>query len=64
MAQKYLVDMRDIQFNLFEFLEIEKLSRYPQYEGFDRDIYEGTIRLAEKVAVEQIFPANVAGLLR
>ena len=61
MAQKYLVDMRDIQFNLFEFLEIEKLSQYPQYEGFDRDIYEGTIRLAEKVAVEQIFPANVAG---
>ncbi len=61
MAQKYLVDLRDIEFNLFEFLDIEKLGRYPRYEGFDRDIYEDTIRLAEKVAVEQIFPANTAG---
>ncbi|MBN2179869.1 MAG: acyl-CoA dehydrogenase [Deltaproteobacteria bacterium] len=61
MAQKYLVDLRDIEFNLFEFLDIEKLGRYPQYEGFDRDIYEDTIGLATKVAVEQIFPVNVAG---
>ncbi len=61
MAQKYLVDLRDIEFNLFEVLDVEKLGRYPRYEGFDRDIYEDTIRLAEKVAVEQIFPANTAG---
>ncbi len=61
MAQKYLVDLRDIEFNLFEFLDIEKLGRYARYEGFDRDIYEDTIRLATKVAVEQIFPANTAG---
>jgi alkylation response protein AidB-like acyl-CoA dehydrogenase len=61
MAQKYLVDLRDIEFNLFEFLDIEKLGRYPQYEGFDRDIYKDTIGLATKVAVEQIFPANTAG---
>jgi len=61
MAQQYLVDLRDIEFNLFEFLEIEKMSQYPQYEAFDRDIYEATIQLARKVAVEEIFPANVAG---
>jgi alkylation response protein AidB-like acyl-CoA dehydrogenase len=61
MAQKYLVDLRDIEFNLFEFLDIEKMGRYPQYEGFDRDIYKDTIGLATKVAVEQIFPANTAG---
>ncbi len=61
MAQKYLLDMRDIEFALFEFLEIEKMSDMPRYEGFDRAVYEETLRLAEKIAADQVFPANTGG---
>jgi len=61
MTQKFLLDMRDMEFDLFEFLEIEKMSDMPRYAGFDRAVYEETLRLAEKIAVDQVFPANTEG---
>lgn len=61
MAQKYLVDYRDIQFALFEVLDIEKMNLYPRHESFDRTVYEETLNLAGKIAVEQLFPANTEG---
>ncbi|MBN2283379.1 MAG: acyl-CoA dehydrogenase [Deltaproteobacteria bacterium] len=61
MAQNFLVDYRDIQFTLFEALEIERMNRYPRYESFDRSVYEETLDLARKLAVEQLFPANTEG---
>ncbi len=61
MAQKFLIDNRDLRFTLFEFLELEKMNVYERFRQFDRNIYEETIRLAEKIAVEQVFPANVKG---
>jgi len=59
--QKYLMDHRDLQFTLFEFLELDKMNRFRRFENFDRDVYEETIRLAERIAAEWVFPANVAG---
>ena len=59
--QKYLVDHRDLQFALFEFLEVDKMNRFRRFEDFNRDVYEETIRLAEKIASECVFPANVNG---
>jgi hypothetical protein len=59
--QKYLVDHRDLLFTLFEFLEVDKMNNFRRFENFDRAIYEETIRLAEKIAGEWIYPANVAG---
>ncbi|HRS57512.1 MAG TPA: acyl-CoA dehydrogenase family protein, partial [Desulfomonilia bacterium] len=58
---KYLIDERDLRFTLFEFLELEKMSAYTRYEYFDRGVYEDTIRLAQRIATDQLFPANTAG---
>ncbi len=62
MALNPLVDSRDIKFVLFELLEVEKLSeRFPQYEDFDRETYDEFLSLAERIAVEQIYPASSLG---
>ncbi len=61
MALNQLVDSRDVRFVLFEMLELEKLNRYPHYADFDRDIYEDTLELAEKIAVNDFYPSNAEG---
>ena len=61
MALNPLVDSRDMRFILFEMLEIDRLNVYDAFEGFDRDTYEATLDLAEKIAVEQIYPVNAEG---
>ncbi len=62
MAVNPIIDSRDVRFVLFEVLETEKLgTRYEEYAEFDRDIYEEILDLAERIAVEKIYPANSEG---
>jgi alkylation response protein AidB-like acyl-CoA dehydrogenase len=56
-----LVDSRDTRFVLFELLEIERLNACDKFANFDRDTYEATLDLAEKIAVEQVYPVNTEG---
>lgn len=56
-----LVDERDAAFVLFEQLKVEELCRYPRYEEFSKDIFEMTLREAQKLAVNDIMPTNVVG---
>ncbi|HNW27934.1 MAG TPA: acyl-CoA dehydrogenase [Spirochaetota bacterium] len=58
MALNPLVDSRDMRFVLFEMLGIDRLARYDVFSMFDRDTYESTLDLAEKIAVERVYPAN------
>jgi len=58
MARNPIVDSRDVRFILFEMLDIEQLNSYEKYSEFDRDTYEEIIDLAEKIAVEQVYPVN------
>ena len=58
MIPNPLVDSRDLRFVLFEMLGMEKLSRFDAFASFDRDAYEATLDLAEKLALERIYPAN------
>jgi len=58
MALNPLIDSRDMRFVLFEMLEADRLSRYDAFSLFDRDTYESTLDLAEKMAVERVYPAN------
>ena len=51
MALNKLVDSRDVRFVLFELLDMESLKKFPRYADYDRDIYEDTLVLAEKIAV-------------
>ncbi|MBN1380977.1 MAG: acyl-CoA dehydrogenase [Deltaproteobacteria bacterium] len=59
MALNPLLDSRDLRFVLFEVLEADKLNQYEKYADFDRDTFEATLNLAEEIAVEQVYPANV-----
>ncbi len=61
MALNPLIDSRDVRFVLFEMLEVEKLSEFPKYADYDRDMYEDTLNLIEKISVEEIYPTNAEG---
>jgi alkylation response protein AidB-like acyl-CoA dehydrogenase len=61
MSLNPLVDSRDLRFVLFEMLELEKLNRFERFMDFDRDVYEDTLNLAEKIAVEQFYASNAEG---
>ncbi len=61
MALNSIVDSRDVRFVLFEMLEVDKLKKYAKYADFDRDMYEDVLGLAEKIAVEQVYPTNMEG---
>jgi alkylation response protein AidB-like acyl-CoA dehydrogenase len=58
MALNPLVDTRDNRFVLFELLQADKLNKYGAFAEFDRETYESTLELAEKMAVEVFYPAN------
>ncbi|MDO9515152.1 MAG: acyl-CoA dehydrogenase family protein, partial [Syntrophales bacterium] len=61
MSLNPLVDSRDVRFVLFELLELEKLNRYDNFQDFDRSVYEDTLELAEKIALELYYPSNADG---
>ena len=56
-----LVDTRDVKFVLFELLEVDKMNKFAKFADFDRETFESTIDLAEKICVEQIYPTNAEG---
>ena len=61
MSINPLVDTRDTRFVLFEALEVDKLTQYEKFADFDRDMFEDVLNLAEKIAVDEIYPANMEG---
>lgn len=61
MSLNPLVDSRDVRFVLFELLELEKLNRFDRFKDFDRSVYEDTLDLAEKIALEQFYSSNADG---
>ncbi len=58
MGLNPLVDSRDVRFVLFEMLEVDKITEHPHYADFDRDMLEDVLDLAEKLAVEQVYPIS------
>ncbi len=56
-----ILDTRDVKFVLFEVLEIDKLTRYPQFADFDHDTFEASIELAEQIAVDVLYPTADEG---
>jgi len=61
MSLNQLIDSRDVRFTLFEMLELEKLNRFDHFKDFDRSVYEDTLELAEKIAVQLFYPSNADG---
>ncbi len=61
MELNKLVDSRDVRFVLFEMLKVDELAKFEKYSGFDKDMFEDTLQLAEKMAIEQIYPTCTDG---
>jgi hypothetical protein len=61
MSLNPLVDSRDVRFTLFELLDLEKLNRFERFKDFDRSMYEDTLNLAEKIAIDQFYTSNADG---
>ena len=53
-----LADQRDVYFVLFEVLKLDELKTIPRFADHDKDIYEATIDLAFRMAVEEVYPVN------
>ena len=61
MALNPLVDSRDVRFVIFEMLELEKLIKYKRFAELDKDMFEETLNLAEKIAVDHFYTSNAEG---
>jgi alkylation response protein AidB-like acyl-CoA dehydrogenase len=61
MSLNPLVDSRDVRFVLFEMLELEKIKRFESFAEMDRTLFEDTLNLAEKIAIDQFYTSNVDG---
>jgi len=61
MSLNPLVDSRDVRFILFEMLELEKIKRFKPFAEMDRTLFEDTLNLAEKIAIDQFYTSNSDG---
>ncbi len=61
-ATGYNIDLRDIRFVLFEQLKVQQtLGGFDAFADYDEEVYDATLREAETVAHEVIYPCNKAG---
>ena len=51
-----LIDTRDVRFVLYEILNIDSLTSFEKYSGFDHDTFEATLDLIESIAVKECHP--------
>lgn len=56
----HVVNRRDLDFLLFECLDIETLFDTPRYEGLDRAMVEGMFDMAQAIAEEKYLPCAAA----
>ena len=61
MSLNPLVDSRDVRFVLFEMLGFDKIDRFEHFAGFDKEVFEDTLTLAEKIAMAHFYPSNAEG---
>ncbi len=47
---------RDLQFNLYELLNVEQLTQYAYYQDHDRESFEMVLDAAEQIAVKMLHP--------
>ncbi len=55
---QFRVDLRDLKFNLYEYLRIDRVLGTAPFEEIDRDFVDATLDEAEKLAVGVLAPAN------
>jgi len=61
MAKNLLVDMKDVQFVLYEMLKVHDLAHFEKFSGYDLEIVQDTLNLAEKIAWDKMYPVDAQG---
>jgi alkylation response protein AidB-like acyl-CoA dehydrogenase len=56
-----IVDDRDVQFVLWEQLELEKYIEHPDFKGYGKDEFDMILSEASKFAETAVYPANALG---
>ena len=54
----HLVSRRDLDFLLYEWLEVESLVKRERFAAHDRDTFDAALELAERIATERFAPHN------
>ena len=57
----YKVNYRDIEFNLFDYLQVQTLGETERFQGFGKDDFSAILSEALKFAQKEIAPLNKAG---
>src|SRR5210317_1640313 len=57
----YDVDLKDLRFQLFDWLKLESILEHPKFADWDRENIEMVLEEALKIAQEQFDPANEPG---
>ncbi|MGW4032957.1 acyl-CoA dehydrogenase [Streptomyces sp. NPDC004838] len=58
MATSQVISRRDVDFLLYEWLDIVSLIERPRFSDHDRSIFDGVIDMAEEMAVKTFAPIN------
>ncbi len=58
MSTSPLMDLRHLDFLLYELLQIEQLTQYPRFNEHSRETFEAVIDLAHQLAETQFLPHN------
>lgn len=53
-----LINRRDLDFLLYELLQVQDLSRYPRYAEHGRETFDAALDLADSIATQQFAPHN------
>ncbi len=54
-----LINMRDLEFVLYEVLQAEKLTALPRFADHSRETFQAAIATAHQVALDKFYPHNV-----
>lgn len=58
---EFFADMRDIRFNLFDFLNLGALGQSERFKDIDADVMNDVLEMAYTQAAEVLFPVNEVG---
>ena len=53
-----LLSRRDLEFLLYEWLDVELLTKRPRYAEHSRETFDAVLELAEQIATEHFAPHN------
>ncbi|MGM0574311.1 MAG: acyl-CoA dehydrogenase family protein, partial [Myxococcota bacterium] len=58
---EYHLDMRDVRFNLFDFLDVGSLARFDRFKDYDAELYGDILFAADDQAANLLHPLNESG---